>query len=187
MKKKLLGAACVVLALIVAVLVYFEFHYPVTRRVHVNMNAKEILAELPEAAVSENDMALWDALYAEPAVRTAFANLTEPDEFMKVDNKFIQTLQETYCPQAENMRIDLWPGERALMTYYCGEQFIKMIFTADGINTKTVYVDDGKADYVRYDCDGDGNLSKEMTKRIWFGFLKYWNCSGPEYEPNPFA
>lgn len=151
------------------------------------MTAEKILTEMPEAAVNENDMALWEVLYADEAVQAAFRNLTEPDEDMEVDNKRIRALREAYCPQAENMRIDLCSGEWAYMQYGCGEQYVSMVFTADGILSKTVYVDDGKDDFIRYDCDADGNLTKEMTKRIWFGFLKYWNQSGPEYEPNPFA
>lgn len=187
MKKKPMIVLCVVVVLIVGILAYFELRYSVTRRVYVDMTAEEILAELPEAAVSENDMALRDALYADPAVQAAFGNLTEPGDTMKVDNQRVRALRDAYCPQAESMNIELMNGALAYVDWRSERQIVYMNFTADGIMSKRVYVNDGKDDFIRYDCDADGNLTKEMTKRIWFGFLKYWNFSGPECEPNPFA
>lgn len=186
MKKKLLIALCAVLVLVLG-MAYLELRYPVTIRRHVEMTAEEILAEMPEVAVSENDMALRDALYADPAVYEAFADLTDPGSCVNMDANRVRKLQETYYPQAEDMQIVICEGEWVYVAYYCGEQFITMGFTADGVMNKTVCVDDGKDDFIRYGYDADGNLTKEVPKHVWFAYIKYWGAVCFEKEPSPFA
>lgn len=187
MKKKPLIVLCVILALIVGILAYFELRYPMTEHVYVDMTAEEILAEMPEAAVSENDRALCAALYADPAVQAAFENLTEPGDTMKVDNQRVQTLRDAYCPQAESMNIELMNGALAYVDWRSEGQIVYMNFTVDGVMNKTVCVDDGKDDFIRYGCDTDGNLTKEMPKHVWFAYIKYWGAVCFKREPNPFA
>lgn len=185
MKKKLL-VVCVLLLVVVVMFAYLETRYSITIRGQVDMTAEEILAEMPEAAVSESDRALCAALYEDPAVHAAFADLTDPGSSVNMDANRVRALQEVYYPQAEDMQIDLCEGEWVYVAYYCGEQFITMGFTADGVMDKTVCVDDGKDDFIRYRCDADGNLTKEVPKHVWFAYIKYWGAVCFEKEPSPF-
>ncbi|MBQ6948443.1 MAG: hypothetical protein IJN41_02040 [Firmicutes bacterium] len=80
MKKKLLIVFCIVILVIAGFCLYMETHFSMSTVVDVGLSEEKILREMPEIAITENDLAMAEELFAAPEVQEAFADLEESGE-----------------------------------------------------------------------------------------------------------
>lgn len=179
MKKKLLIAAAVVLLIAVLFCLYMETHFTMSTMVETGLSEKKILREMPDIAITEQDLAMAEELFAAPAVQEAFLSLEESGELgCPVSNAAF--LLSDWTPEGFDVMELAVSDHKSLYVSFLKKdeaQSIYYVFFEDGgyppqksigIYGRTLFhKDDCKAIYQNL----NGEITKMKHKHIWFAWL----------------
>lgn len=174
MKKKLVFLLSAVLLLAAGYCIYQEVHFTSEAIVPADMNASEILEELPDIALTEHDKALRQALLALPQVRQGLdeTRLGAPGALYEIPSSSVIGQLAPYLPEEqEQLELYVSMGKRIALSYFCGDVKTIIETTEDGSMIKSIAI------YEQGDCkalytNDNGTLQKLISKRIWFAWLR---------------
>jgi len=178
MKKKLLIVFCIVILVLAGFCLYMETHFSMSTVVDVGLSEEKILREMPEIAITEDDLAMAEELFAAPEVQEAFAALEESGELGRpVSNA--DFLLADWTPEGFAIMELAVSDHQSLYVSFLKEdetQSVYYIFFEDGVYPpqksigvygRTLFQDDAcKAIYQ----NSNGEITKMKHKHIWF----YW-------------
>lgn len=187
MKKKVLISGAIPLLLAALFCLYMESRYVNIGSVDINMTAEEMVAERPDIAVSEKDLALEAYVLSLPEVQ-ALVEQTKTEN--SDDLKIAEVPLEEAALLLRNFTAEGWSvGELSVSQgsiIYVGflhengtERLIYTFFTdPNDTMRKTIGVYQVNADGEKniqtiYTLDGE-NSQKMVFRRQWFSWLKQW-------------
>lgn len=179
MKKKLVISAAVVLLAAVLFCLYMETHFTMSTMVDTGLSEEKILQEKPDIAITEQDFAMAEALFAAPEVQEAFSARKESGELgCPVSNA--EVLLSDWTPEGyEILELAVSDHQSLYVSFLKKDeaQSIYYVFFEDGayppqksigIYGRTLFhKDDCKAIYQNL----NGEITKMKHKHIWFAWL----------------
>ena len=181
MKKKVLIAALIILAFLIAFWAYMELNYDVRTMVPSSMTEEEIAAEMPEIVISEADLALRDYVLSQPQIQEIVAGLLAEDEDTRKGEALPQgeaealladrlpdgwTLLEVFVSSAGVVSVDCMMQENQRLIYSFSADETYPVQKTVGIYGTWHDEDICTAIY----SNNLGNIQKDETKHQWF----YW-------------
>lgn len=183
MKKKLVIAAAAVLLIAVLFCLYMETHFTMSTMVETGLSEEKILREMPEIAITEQDLALEAYVLSLPQVQERLKR-TEADglndvKMEPVPLKEAQVLLSDWTEEGwMATEIAVSQGTLVYVSFSKedGTANIHCAFFADGsIPQKSIGVY-GRTLFHKDDCKAvyqnvNGEITKMKHKHIWFAWL----------------
>lgn len=179
MKKRI---CCVLIGIFLLVLLcsfYMEFRFGTTTVVPQGISPERILKEMPDIAVTSEEMSMAKALSQTREMEDAFlqAEISENDifEFSMAD---AENLLQTYIPRGWNvLELTVLPKSVYLEFSKGEEQSVYYVFDPTGeIHEKTIGLYGrnlfGNRTVKAIFCNQNGQITKLKEKRLWFEWLK---------------
>ena len=180
MKKKAVYLLLILVLAICGWILYMETHYADSTLTPVQMTEEEILAELPELAITDADEALQQAVLAMPQVQQVLEK-TKPgtgiSRSLEISHSAAQKALNDFLPSDYSEIFELsvmdgttiylsvlhGPTQRTIWQFYDGTISKTIgIYRVHGANTpdlKTIYSND------------HNGIQKEVFKPLWFSWL----------------
>ena len=180
MKKKLLITAIVLLLIAAGFFLYQETHFTMSTMEDTGFSKEKILREMPEIAITEQDLAMAEELFAAPEVEEAFLSLEKSGELgCSVSNA--ELLLADWIPEGfAVMELAVSDHKSLYVSFFKKDesQSIYYSFSADDAYPpqKTIGIY-GRTLFQKHDCKTiyqnlNGEISKLKEKHIWFAWLK---------------
>lgn len=178
MKKKLLLAAAVVLLAAAGFFLYMETHFTTSTMVDAGLSEVKILREMPEIAITEQDLAMAEELFAAPAVQEAFF-MVEESGVLGHPVSDAASLLANWTPDGYEILELAVSDHKSLYVSFAkeDEQSIYYIFFEDGRYPpqKSIGIY-GRTLFHKNDCKAiyqnlNGEITKMKHKHIWFAWL----------------
>ncbi|MBR5471141.1 MAG: hypothetical protein IKU81_03360 [Oscillibacter sp.] len=179
MKKKLVIAAAAVLLIAVLFCLYMETHFTMSTMVETGLSEKKILREMPEIAITEQDLAMAEELFAAPEVQEAFIAVEESGA-LGCPVSDAASLLVNWTPEGFDVMEVAVSDHKSLYVSFLKEdeaQSIYYVFFEDGAYSpqKSIGVY-GRTLFHKDDCKAvyqnvNGEITKMKHKHIWFAWL----------------
>jgi len=178
LKQKLRIAAAVVLLIAAGCCLYMETHFTMSTMVETGLSEEKILREMPDIAITEQDLTMVEELFAAQEVQEAFAALEQSGELGRpVSNA--EFLLADWIPQGYEILELAVSDHKSLYVSFVkeDEQSIYYTFFADGSYPpqKSIGIY-GKTLFHENDCKAiyqnlNGEITKLKYRHIWFAWL----------------
>lgn len=179
MKKKLLYVFFLLFAAAVCWLVSMEFHFGTTTIVPLDISSEQILKEMPDIAVTPEEMSMAKALSQTREMADAFLRAENSENSVyEFPTENARNLLQAYIPQGWNaLELTTFPKSVYLGLSKGEEQSVYYAFDPAGeIHEKTigVYGKDlfGNRSVKVIYCNQNGQITKSKENRLWFYWLK---------------
>ncbi len=178
MKKRLLMAAAVALLAAAGFCLYMETHFTTSTMVDAGLSEERILQEMPEIAITDQDLAMAKELFASSAVEEAFSALEESSALGHPVSD-AASLLANWIPDGYEILELAVSDHRGLYVSFVkeDEQSIYYTFFVDGSYPpqKSIGIYD-RTLFHKNHCKAiyqnlNGEITKMKHKHIWFAWL----------------